>query len=87
MSQLVSFFRVFSFAELVHGGTPTSLVVPPMSYSSSEGEEDFYDANDSPIHTWKPATDTHVSQPRLGFKCKSGFTKNSELIGAHDGSR
>jgi hypothetical protein len=49
MSQLVSFFRVFSFAELVHGGTPTSLVVPPMSYSSSEGEEDFYDANDSPF--------------------------------------
>jgi hypothetical protein len=35
--------------ELVHGGTPTSLVVPPMSYSSSEGEEDFYDANDSPF--------------------------------------
>lgn len=29
--------------------TATSLVVPDMSYSSSEGEEDFYDANDSPF--------------------------------------
>ncbi|XP_072378379.1 oxysterol-binding protein-related protein 9 isoform X1 [Diabrotica undecimpunctata] len=28
---------------------PTSLVVPDMSYSSSEGEDDFYDANDSPF--------------------------------------
>nr|XP_023024063.1 oxysterol-binding protein-related protein 9 [Leptinotarsa decemlineata] len=28
---------------------PTSLAVPDMSYSSSEGEEDFYDANDSPF--------------------------------------
>ncbi|CAH1114531.1 unnamed protein product [Psylliodes chrysocephalus] len=28
---------------------PTALVVPDMSYSSSEGEDDFYDANDSPF--------------------------------------
>ncbi|XP_056630030.1 oxysterol-binding protein-related protein 9 isoform X2 [Diorhabda carinulata] len=27
----------------------TSLMVPDMSYSSSEGEDDFYDANDSPF--------------------------------------
>ncbi|KAJ8942655.1 hypothetical protein NQ318_013368 [Aromia moschata] len=30
-------------------GTTTSLAVPDMSYSSSEGEDDFYDANDSPF--------------------------------------
>ncbi|XP_044744788.1 oxysterol-binding protein-related protein 9 [Coccinella septempunctata] len=28
--------------------SPTSLAVPDMSYSSSEGEEDFFDANDYP---------------------------------------
>lgn len=27
----------------------TSLAVPDMSYSSSEGEDDFFDANDSPF--------------------------------------
>ncbi|XP_008195979.1 oxysterol-binding protein-related protein 9 isoform X2 [Tribolium castaneum] len=35
--------------ELVHPSAAASLAVPPMSYSSSEGEEDFYDANDSPF--------------------------------------
>ncbi|XP_019877169.2 oxysterol-binding protein-related protein 9 isoform X3 [Aethina tumida] len=30
-------------------GATASLAVPDMSYSSSEGEEDFYDANDSPF--------------------------------------
>lgn len=30
-------------------GTATSLAVPDMSYSSSEGEDDFFDANDSPF--------------------------------------
>lgn len=29
--------------------TGTSLVVPDMSYSSSEGEDDFFDATDSPF--------------------------------------
>ncbi|KAJ8925522.1 hypothetical protein NQ315_009361 [Exocentrus adspersus] len=29
--------------------TATSLAVPDMSYSSSEGEDDFFDANDSPF--------------------------------------
>ncbi|XP_030761058.1 oxysterol-binding protein-related protein 9 isoform X2 [Sitophilus oryzae] len=29
--------------------TTTGLVVPDMSYSSSEGEDDFFDANDSPF--------------------------------------
>ncbi|KAF5307219.1 hypothetical protein FQR65_LT00735 [Abscondita terminalis] len=34
---------------IIGSATTTSLVVPEMSYSSSEGEDDFYDANDSPF--------------------------------------
>ncbi|KAB0805485.1 hypothetical protein PPYR_02455 [Photinus pyralis] len=34
---------------LVGSVTSTTLAVPEMSYSSSEGEDDFYDANDSPF--------------------------------------
>ncbi|CAH0551346.1 unnamed protein product [Brassicogethes aeneus] len=33
----------------VQQAASTSLVVPDMSYSSSEGEDDFFDANDSPF--------------------------------------
>lgn len=36
--------RFFGFS-----GTASNLVVPEMSYSSSEGEEDFFDADDSPF--------------------------------------
>lgn len=28
---------------------PLTMIVPETSYSSSEGEEDFYDANDDPF--------------------------------------
>ncbi|KAF2893863.1 hypothetical protein ILUMI_12304 [Ignelater luminosus] len=34
---------------LVGPAAATTLAVPEMSYSSSEGEDDFYDANDSPF--------------------------------------
>lgn len=34
----------------------TSLAVPPMSYSSSEDEDDFFDANDSPFAAGSQAT-------------------------------
>ncbi|CAG9813105.1 unnamed protein product [Phaedon cochleariae] len=37
-------------------GPATSLVVPDMSYSSSEGEDDFYDANDSMFTTGSQIT-------------------------------
>ncbi|VEN34123.1 unnamed protein product, partial [Callosobruchus maculatus] len=35
--------------EYVPAGPTASLAVPDMSYSSSEGEDDFFDANDSPF--------------------------------------
>lgn len=44
-------FVVLSYIFYLGPGPASTLVVPEMSYSSSEGEEDFYDANDSPFST------------------------------------
>lgn len=52
----VTFFEVrnlklisFLLSLISASATASTLVVPEMSYSSSEGEDDFYDANDSPF--------------------------------------
>lgn len=69
--------------ELVHDGeAPITLVVPDTSYSSSEGEDDFYDANDDPfgnLHnssTTRPFTSdtSNSNNPAAGTGNASGTT-------------
>lgn len=40
---------MFSFICIAATTAPLGLVVPETSYSSSEGEDDFYDAYDDPF--------------------------------------
>lgn len=45
----IAFSNALLFFFALGPAAATTLVVPEMSYSSSEGEDDFYDANDSPF--------------------------------------
>ncbi|KAK5647456.1 hypothetical protein RI129_002348 [Pyrocoelia pectoralis] len=48
---------------LVGSAASTTLAVPEMSYSSSEGEDDFYDANDSPFTPGSQAPTPTCTRP------------------------